>query len=108
MSQKNQGVNFFSGVLVGSALGTLVGILVAPRSGEETRRIIKKTASAIPEMSEDLSATLQLHSRRFSAFTQSSFNRNMTKLKKAIATGVTASQREISSQKSKIANKTYT
>lgn len=32
---------FLGGMLIGGALGVLIGMLIAPRSGEETREIIR-------------------------------------------------------------------
>lgn len=33
---------FIAGVLIGAALGAAAGLLLAPQSGEETRKVIKK------------------------------------------------------------------
>ncbi len=33
---------FLGGLLVGGALGAIIGLLVAPRSGEETRELIRE------------------------------------------------------------------
>ena len=51
----NSGGVFLAGAILGGLLGTLTGILIAPRSGQETRRILKKSADALPEIAEDLS-----------------------------------------------------
>ncbi|MDJ0537715.1 MAG: YtxH domain-containing protein, partial [Microcystis sp. M53603_WE2] len=52
MADKNNGNGglFVVGVLVGSAVGAVAGLLVAPRSGKETRRILQKSARALPEL----------------------------------------------------------
>lgn len=42
MSDHNGG--FFCGALFGAAVGTIIGILIAPRSGEETRAMIADSA----------------------------------------------------------------
>ncbi|MFM7904864.1 MAG: YtxH domain-containing protein, partial [Microcystis sp.] len=49
-NNKGNGGLFFVGVLVGSAIGVVTGLLVAPRSGKETRRILQKSAQALPEL----------------------------------------------------------
>ncbi|MFT0817214.1 YtxH domain-containing protein, partial [Synechococcus sp. W60.3] len=35
---------FIGGLLLGTAVGTAIGLLLAPRSGRETRRLLKKSA----------------------------------------------------------------
>lgn len=40
---------FLAGAVIGGAIGAGVALLFAPRSGEETRRILKKKAEAIGE-----------------------------------------------------------
>jgi gas vesicle protein len=42
----NDGGGFIIGLLVGGAAGFLAGILMAPRSGEETRAILAEKSSA--------------------------------------------------------------
>ncbi|MEA5467780.1 YtxH domain-containing protein [Spirulina sp. 06S082] len=91
MSNKSTGA-FLGGVLIGSAIGAVVGILVAPRSGRETRQILKKSADALPELAEDLSATIQLQADRLSESAVQSWEETLLRLKDAIAAGMEASQ----------------
>jgi gas vesicle protein len=49
MSNNRSGL-FFGGLMLGSAIGTLTGLLLAPRTGRETRQLLKKSASALPEL----------------------------------------------------------
>jgi len=65
MSKNNTGA-LIGGLLAGSALGTVVGLLIAPRTGRETRQILKKSAQALPELAEDLSSSVQLQADRLS------------------------------------------
>ena len=44
---------FLAGFLVGGAIGAVAGILLAPKSGEETREMIAKTSSEIYGKTED-------------------------------------------------------
>ena len=94
MSQKNSSGVFVAGMVVGSLIGTAVGLLIAPRSGRETRRILKKSADALPEMAEDLSTSFQLQADRLSESAQRNWNDTLTRLKEAIAAGIEASQLE--------------
>lgn len=92
MSQKNNNVALLGGILIGSAMGSIMGLLLAPRKGQETREIIKKTANALPEMAEDVSTTVKFNSGRLTALTKKNWQQNMQKVKKAIAVGIEASR----------------
>jgi gas vesicle protein len=92
MSQKNNNLDFWRGILIGSTIGTIVGLLWAPRKGKETRKIIRKTAHALPEMAEDISTTVKLHTHRITGLTQHNWQKKVNKFKKAIAVGIEASR----------------
>lgn len=78
---------FVGGVLLGTAIGTAIGLLVAPRSGRETRRLLRKSANALPEIAEDVSATMQDQAERLLAAAQQSLDETREKLQEAIAVG---------------------
>ena len=44
---------FLAGFIVGGAVGAIAGLLLAPKSGEETRAMIAKTSSEIYDKTED-------------------------------------------------------
>lgn len=44
MSDKDSGVNFTIGFLVGAAVGVAIGFLYAPKTGKETRELLKEKA----------------------------------------------------------------
>jgi gas vesicle protein len=90
----NQSGTFVGGLLVGAALGTVTSLLVAPRSGRETRTLLKKSADALPELAEDLSTSLQLQADRFSESALRSWDETLVRLREAIAAGVEASQQQ--------------
>ncbi len=83
---------FWGGLLVGAALGALAGVLAAPRAGRETRRILKKSADALPELAEDLSTTVQLQADRLSESAVRSWDGTLVRLREAIAAGLEATQ----------------
>lgn len=93
MSKKNAGA-FVGGMLLGSAIGTLTGLLIAPRTGRDTRQLLKKSADALPELAEDLSSSVQLQADRLSESAKLRWDGTLTRLREAIAAGVEASQRE--------------
>ncbi|MEH2332891.1 YtxH domain-containing protein [Nostoc sp.] len=93
MSNNRSGV-FIGGLMLGATIGALTGLLVAPRTGRETRKILKKSANAIPELAEDLSMSVQIQADRLSANALRNWDETLDRLREAIAAGVDASQRE--------------
>jgi gas vesicle protein len=92
MSKQNPTGAFLGGLIIGSALGTVVGLLIAPRTGKETRKVIKKSADALPELAEDLTTSLQLQADRLSESTLENWEGTLARLKLAIATGIETSR----------------
>ncbi|MBD2257733.1 YtxH domain-containing protein [Pseudanabaena sp. FACHB-2040] len=86
--------SFLGGVMIGAAIGAVTGLLVAPRTGRETRQILKKSADALPELVEDLSTSVQLQADRLSETALSNWEQTLNRLREAIAAGQVASQRE--------------
>ncbi|MCR4783945.1 MAG: YtxH domain-containing protein [bacterium] len=53
MSKSNDGIGFFIGLLAGTAIGISAGMILAPRSGEESRRLINdRTAEYKAKMAD--------------------------------------------------------
>ncbi len=96
MSDRRSGKSGFlvGGFLLGTAVGTVAGLLFAPKPGRETRRIIKKSADALPEIAEDLSTNVQLQADRLSASALKNWDGTLTRLREAIAAGTEASRQE--------------
>jgi len=93
MSNNRSGA-FIGGVLLGATIGTLTGLLVAPRPGRETRQLLKKSADALPELAEDLSTSMQIQADRLSESALRRWDETLERLREAIAAGVDASQRD--------------
>ncbi|MEO1591794.1 MAG: YtxH domain-containing protein [Cyanobacteria bacterium J06632_22] len=85
---------FVGGVILGAALGAVAGLLAAPKSGQETRRVLKKSADAVPELVEDLATSLQLQTDRLSETALHNWAGTLERLKHAIAAGQAASKAE--------------
>ncbi len=49
----------FAGFIVGGALGALAGILLAPSSGEQTRKVISKKTSKVMSQAESSAKDIQ-------------------------------------------------
>lgn len=85
---------FVGGLLVGAVVGAVSGLLMAPRSGRETRQFLKKSADALPELAEDLSTSVQLQADRLSETALRNWDKTLARLQDAISAGLEASQRE--------------
>jgi len=92
MSKQNSAGAFIGGLARGSVMGTLMGLLIAPRTGKETRKVIKKSADALPELAEDLTTSIQLQADRLSETTLENWEGTLERLKLAIAAGVETSR----------------
>ena len=93
MSKKSAG-SFIGGLLLGGAIGTITGLLIAPRTGRDTRQLLRKSADALPELAEDLSTSVQLQADRLSESALRSWDGTLARLRESIAAGIEASQRE--------------
>jgi gas vesicle protein len=91
MADKNRGT-FLSGMLIGTAIGAIAGLLVAPRQGRDTRKIIGKTVTAVPQMAEDISSSVQLQADKLSAAAGDRWHDTLDRLATAISAGIVASQ----------------
>jgi len=99
MSKQNSTGVFIGGLAIGSAVGTLMGLLIAPRTGKETRKVIKKSADAIPEIAEDLTTSIQIQADRLSETTLENWDGTLERLKLAIAAGVETSRATVKATK---------
>lgn len=94
---ENKSGAFLGGVIVGTAIGAVTGLLVAPKPGRETRQLLRKSADALPEMVEDLATSIQLQTGRLSESSMRRWEATLVRLREAIAAGQEASKREYES-----------
>ncbi|RDH52053.1 gas vesicle protein, partial [Mastigocladus laminosus WC112] len=87
MSNNRSGV-FIGGLMLGATIGALTGLLMAPRTGRETRKLLKKSADALPELAEDLSTSVQIQADRLSANALRNWDETLERLREAIAAGI--------------------
>ncbi|USR89274.1 YtxH domain-containing protein [Phormidium yuhuli AB48] len=90
----NRSSRFLGGLLIGTAIGAVSGVLLAPKSGKETRRVLNKSLQAMPELAEDISSNVQLQADRLSENSLRNWEATLKRLREAIAAGVVASQLE--------------
>jgi len=91
MADKNRGT-FVGGMLIGAAIGAVTGLLVAPCKGRDTRKILSKTVTAVPQMAEDISSSVQLQADRLSTAAGDRWHDTLDRLSTAISAGIVASQ----------------
>lgn len=92
MSEGKENTNLIVGFLLGGGIATIATLLLTPRKGEENRKILKKTAQALPEMAGDLSSSLKTNTHRLSLSTQQQWHYTLQRLESAIASGIEASK----------------
>ncbi len=93
MSNNRSGV-FIGGFLLGAAVGAVSGLLMAPRTGRETRQLLKKSADALPELAEDLSTSVQIQADHLSTTALRNWDETLERLREAMAAGIIATQQE--------------
>ncbi|MBR8831991.1 MAG: hypothetical protein N5P05_001699 [Chroococcopsis gigantea SAG 12.99] len=92
MSNKTNGGLFVVGMVIGGAIGTVAGILIAPRTGRETRTILGKSLEALPEMAEDITSSVQLQADRLSESARRNWDDTLVRLRESLAAGIEATQ----------------
>lgn len=89
MSKQKSG-GLWGGIVIGGVVGAVTGLLLAPKEGRETRKLLRKSAHALPELAEDLASSLQLQAHRLSGTALQNWEGTLTRLREAIAAGVDA------------------
>ncbi len=54
MSDRDAGSNFVSGFIIGAAIGAAIGFLYAPKTGQETRELLKHKAVELREKASEV------------------------------------------------------
>lgn len=94
MSDSNKSDGLLGGMIIGAAIGAIAGILAAPRTGRDTRRILKKSADALPELAEDLATSIQFQADRLSDTSLQNWEQTLVRLREAISAGRSAGRLE--------------
>ena len=94
MSEQNNDGAFLGGLLIGGAIGAIAALLYAPRTGKDTRKILKKSLENLPELADDLSDYLQANADQLSDNARRNGDDTLQRLQEAIAAGLEATQDE--------------
>lgn len=93
MSDNKTGA-LLGGMIIGATVGAIAGLLAAPRTGRETRHILKKSADALPELAEDLATSIQFQADRLSETALVNWDQTLSRLREAVIAGQAASRKE--------------
>jgi len=77
----------FLAFILGGLLGTVLGVLYAPRSGKETRNSIKKLGEEIADKVNDLGEDFKEASKKFYEESRSKIYSGKDKISEALKTG---------------------
>ncbi len=92
MSDEQKNNNFVVGLVIGSSISTIATLVFHPRSGEQTRKILTKTAQALPSMAEDISSSLNTHTNKLSFLSGQKWQRTLHRFQVAVEAGKQATQ----------------
>ena len=85
---------FVGGIIVGAAVGAIAGLLAAPKQGKDTRKLIRDSADALPELMDDVSDTVQYHAERWTEVGLNKWDSALFRLRRAITTGLDVGKQE--------------
>ncbi|NET48058.1 MAG: YtxH domain-containing protein [Merismopedia sp. SIO2A8] len=85
---------FIGGMLVGVAMGAIAGLLSAPQNGQTTRKRIKDSADALPDLVDDVSTTVQFYAEQLTESSLNRWDQTLLRVRNAITTGLIVSEQE--------------
>jgi gas vesicle protein len=83
MSGRSAGA-FLGGVLLGTAIGSVFALLLAPRSGRETRRLLRQSVDAIPGAAEEYAENAQAQVERLVQSARRNLDETINRLNETI------------------------
>ena len=92
MSDESNNNNFWLGFFLASSVTTVATIIFHPRNAVKTRKILRKTSQALPQIANDFFSTLQTHSQNISSSAAGKWQRNLHRLQVAVKAGIEASK----------------
>lgn len=72
MTEDNNTGNFAAGLLLGSAIGMVIGILCAPRKGSETRNLVREKVAKTMQATEQVLENIRERASKIIENTKSS------------------------------------
>lgn len=90
--EDNYNNSFLIGFLVGGGIAAVTAFLLTCGKGKQNKRLLEKTAQALPEMAGDFLATMQDNASRLQQDAKSKWQKTMRRLQLAVAAAIEASQ----------------
>lgn len=87
---KNVFLNLLAGIGIGAILGAAVALMLAPKSGKETRDDLKKTAEEVKTKAEKMISDLSASAEELVNKTKEVVETTKTKVQQAVEAGKTA------------------
>ena len=87
MVENTSGGDFLAGVVVGALVGAAAALLFAPRSGEETRALIREKGIEIQERADEASVEARKRAEELSAQTRQTAAEWQAKVMQAVEEG---------------------
>lgn len=84
---EGRGPGFFAGFLLGGIVGAAFGLLLAPRSGEETREMLMEKSGELRNVAEELSALAKAGADELLEASKTVVDEQRTKVEQAIQAG---------------------
>jgi gas vesicle protein len=86
--------NFLGGFVLGAMLGGMTALLLAPRAGSETRRILRDSVDTLPDTAEDTLDNLQVQADRLVKQTRYSLDEAVERFQEALDAARVAAARK--------------
>ncbi len=84
MSCENGSSKLLTGLIIGAAAGSVIGILMAPRAGRETREKLKNEAEKLKEELKNCSNDLKVKTTKF----KNDFEEKLEKIKSKLKSDI--------------------
>ncbi|HIK37262.1 MAG: YtxH domain-containing protein [Geminocystis sp.] len=84
--------SFLIGFLMGGGIAAITTFLLTWSKEEQNKKIIQKTAEALPEMAGDFLSTMQENASRIQQQAKTKWQKTMTRLQVAVAAAIQASK----------------
>jgi len=91
MAERNSS-GFWVGLVMGAALGTVAGLLLAPQKGRETRRELQNSLDALPNATQDQVDQLQVQANGLLTQARRQVDEVLVRLQEAVDAGKKATQ----------------
>jgi len=83
---------------LGAALGTACGLLLAPRNGRETRRVLQNSLDSVPNLTGDAADGFQVQANQFLQQARRQVDQTLVRLQEALTAGKKASVAYVSTE----------